>query len=1113
VTQLHGPYGAYKVEAEQSATYGSEDVFLTSLMGKLPFASEIIGQPLKISQQEAFVLEQVEATVKASLNTSTAAYRELAKLYKETRTRLKPQDLFEGDWSQATPNERAEAEAQYTFIFTPKANADGTSDFLSRFAAMGLAYRPLQSKMMVATARDTSNLRDMKLGEKLKTIFDRLLVLINGRLTKTYAGQRADQKLSDLMDQLVSIESRRRTSLARHKNAAPSAIEGSYNKLSEGMKAKADKFGQSKFFRNSKNSFVEGTGVVVSMVAGERVRATFDNLENVRNRNFKERQGLISSVVTEFKGANETNLTAHELLRMGKHNDQERKTVIEQTAKMVLESYAEAGKTLTEADTKAITRVMLRTDMAALLGKYNQAELLELVRDEQALDTAIATHEKQIQASGPQRHYWSKGAKDLGYFMTTNINRNDNLMKNAYNLARLFETDQAGKITETKAAEVEGILDKLVSLYALKYSPSKDRGLMTEIMKTELQRGNESGIEMTLLMHKNMKEKSMESLFDNKPALFIKGYTKEIYNPHKEVVIAEGVDGENLVRSGARKGALVPNDSADTPSEKHIYTIEDGGLNTRVTGITSNTGSRRRGASVTRDQSGQLRKDTLKDIKQQKAAAIADQFKPNPNYDPRREAPQKMVPLMNNYGQAVNYQYMMNAQTKDTLLERNNHMQDVMGAMAGNIVDKVNTKVHNETAVKALHEQYTEEGFSRPDAFIEISMNSTDPQIREIYQLLPDDTKRDIRKVWGREAMMVRVDLVDLFFGYRKKSLSTAFDKNADERNAMEKIFVGLLESPVFGMNKKAALRVSQAEDVWQALVKEIKDFLVIKNFFTLLGNTTSNVSELVWMGVPITDIVKNHRIAFNGAISYQRDLHELMKLESMRDIGYNTQSITELDARIVELTDALARNPVKNLVDAGLFQTIVEDVDTVDDNYSYKSKLMRKVDSKTQWMPEAVKNTGKFFYMSHDTPLYKLMYQGTHLSDFIARYTLYEHMVSRKKNPLTEQEAIQLSVEAFVNYDIPTHRLIQYLNDMGILWFTKYYMRIQKVIMFLMRDNPGRTVAMGLFANFFAGFTTLIESGFWNKLDTNPLGGGAFEYVGAVDEGITTHLAQSLIN
>jgi len=306
---------------------------------------------------------------------------------------------------------------------------------------------------------------------------------------------------------------------------------------------------------------------------------------------------------------------------------------------------------------------------------------------------------------------------------------------------------------------------------------------------------------------------------------------------------------------------------------------------------------------------------------------------------------------------------------------------------------------------------------------------------------------------------------------------------------------------------------VSQAEDVWQELVKEIKDFLVIKTGFTLLGNTTSNVSELVWMGVPLTDIVKNHRVAFNGAISYQRDLHELMKLETMRDIGSNSEVEPDMNARIIELTDALARNPVKKLVDAGMYQTIVEDVDSVDDNYSYKSKLMRKVDSKTQWLPEAVKKTGKFFYMAHDTPLYKLMYQGTHLSDFIARYTLYEHMINRKKNPLTEKEAIQLSVEAFVNYDIPTHRFIQYMNDMGILWFTKYYMRIQKVIMFLMRDNPGRTLAVGLFANFFAGFTTLIESGFWNKLDTNPLGAVPLSIWVPFDEGITTHMAQSLIN
>jgi len=98
----------------------------------------------------------------------------------------------------------------------------------------------------------------------------------------------------------------------------------------------------------------------------------------------------------------------------------------------------------------------LRTDMAALLDTYKQAELLELVRDDKALDTAIATYEKQIQASGPQRHYWSTGAKTLGYYMVTDIARKDNLMKNAYNLARLFETDQAGKITEAKAAEVGG---------------------------------------------------------------------------------------------------------------------------------------------------------------------------------------------------------------------------------------------------------------------------------------------------------------------------------------------------------------------------------------------------------------------------------------------------------------------------------------------------------------------------------------------------------------------------------------------------------------------------------------------------------------------------------
>jgi hypothetical protein len=137
---------------------------------------------------------------------------------------------------------------------------------------------------------------------------------------------------------------------------------------------------------------------------------------------------------------------------------------------------------------------------------------------------------------------------------------------------------------------------------------------------------------------------------------------------------------------------------------------------------------------------------------------------------------------------------------------------------------------------------------------------------------------------------------------------------------------------------------------------------------------------------------------------------------------------------------------------------------------------------------------------MSHDTPLYQLMSQGTQLSDFVARYTAYQYMTGRKRDPMVKSTAVQFVADAFVNYDIPTHRSMQYLNDMGIIWFTKYYLRIQKVIMHLWRDNPARAMMILGIDSYFAGAQTLMDSGFMNHVG-NPFSVGALKFPGTLDE------------
>jgi hypothetical protein len=155
------------------------------------------------------------------------------------------------------------------------------------------------------------------------------------------------------------------------------------------------------------------------------------------------------------------------------------------------------------------------------------------------------------------------------------------------------------------------------------------------------------------------------------------------------------------------------------------------------------------------------------------------------------------------------------------------------------------------------------------------------------------------------------------------------------------------------------------------------------------------------------------------------------------------------------------------------------------------------------------VLNVGKGLYMTHDTKVYKALSQGAQLSDFLARYTLYQHMTTKKHAPMNSEEAIQLASDAFINYDVPTHRSMQYLNDMGFLRFTKYYLRIQKVIMHLYRDNPGRMLALMMVGNYFDNLPTVLDSSMVTRFG-NPIEAGALTYPFALDDLATFKVLQA---
>ena len=1102
VEKIHGPFGAYTVEAKKQATYTPEEVYLKALANEeTPFASRALAH-LSLSNQEAFVLEQVEMTMQEVVARSHATYDELAKLFREARASLKNDPNFDQE--------------AYDFIFNPERGDEGKSGYLARFAAVGMAYQPLYEHLQNYSTKITSKrIRDMKLGEAIQEVFNRGLTLLNKRITHTYEGQRGDIKLRALLQRLVDLEAKKSSSLSYQNNATQQKLADAIHEISEKGRETVEKVGKSSFFRNNPSKIVKALGSVSSTIAGDRVDKLFDAIEDVRNRNHQERFGMMAAMLNEVRGVRSDTEQFHELLRYSNKHEQERKHLIDEVSSIAKSAFKNDGKDLTREEREAITRSFIRTDLASLLDDFTLDQIAELFLDPEKLETQIKSFEQEL--SGSHKDYYLNATKGLGYHLATGFNVSDNLMLNAHNIAYLANTP---KLIQGKNKTAEAnlpIIDKLASLYAVRWLPEEIKKNATQTLKSETRRGKESGIEVILKLHKGLQKDALNTLFEGNPVHFIKGYTKEIYDPHINLVVATAEEGRKLERQGYSRGPTLTKDPADSGPELRLYSSRDGGLRSHTTGIFSYTGKRSRGSKV-HSGLGNAVSDTSRWYNNQQNSEIAKRtesrinrmFKKQPNFDPSKLSQTRLVPVLNHYGVAVNHRYMMSDKNKDELLRRNNEFDNVLGSMAGSTYDKASTETINETAIKALKEQYDAEYKIKPHAYVKVSLESTDEEIRETYQLLPEAAKRQIKKVWGKDEMWVRKDLYDLNFGYRKYSLAEIFDKTKQERNIMESITADMLS---FFLGEKAAVRVGQAEDVWQEVVRMTKDILVIKNLFTLIGNISSNVTLLLWMGVSPTKIISTHTTAIRGLVSHQRDRKELTKLQRLLSIDYiapNQQD--EVKNRIVELEDSLARNPVNKLIQAGLFQTIVEDVDNEDDRFSYTSRLTQFTSEHTDFVPDSIKTVGKHLFMTHDTPLYKLLNQATSMSDFVARYSLHEHLTTRENEPMGDKEAIQVAVDAFVNYDIPSHKKLQYLNDMGIVWFTKYYMRIQKVIFHLYRDNPGKSLAMVTLENLFPWIPTLVDAGFWNNIG-NPFSTGAFKFPGSIDEIVALKTALSPFN
>ena len=1072
-------FEGYVADAKQELS-DVTDLYLDGLVNnRVPFVSRLRATNLRLTKQELYVAEQVEAITRGGLSTSIRANKELRRLFMKAKAQM-PLSAFADDPSldltlPANAQARAVAQARRDSVFKVDAtNEQGRSDYLARFLALSVAHKPIRDALSRIQPEPQYDAQSATLSQHLDHYFNKLMDAISQVLRLPKRPAHMQKAMDQMFQELADSRIREQSHAMQVAMQKMEQFEGVANGLVKAVRESVAKVARADMVMNSKYAVVRAAGTTVNAVVKDQVTDIIEGLEEIAEPYLKGKQGTLGALVTEFKGMTEGNTRFYELLRIAKHRiDQARKHVEIYTSKAVKNAF---GRELTEAESEALTKVLIKGDLQALTDHYSLDQIADMLSDPKVLEQEITRMRNRLRTTGKFSMRMRQDARDLGYFMATGIAASEMQYMNAHNIAR--QADRSVVVDGDTRAKAEPIVDTLASLWAMHYTAQNQRNAVAQLIREESQReSGENGVEFVLNQHRAMIEMSKRDLFTEGPAQMIKGYTKDTTDPHVNLRVVDDLSDKDLTQRGYQVVRTMGRDRADlNRNETYLMVSESDALDTHVTGIMSLTGRKARGNHLE-----WLSQKDVRAITQRKRSLV--NLNPTGEVDPSKVQGAKMVPVIRPDGAIVNWRYMMNESDRDALLKRNNDISKVMGVYAASIIDKRETVDVNRNTVKALHEEF-KASQDRLGRFVKIAKDSRDPDMIEAWKLLPEETKQAARDIFGGDFIYVPRDMQNMVMGYRKVGLLTGlWDVPEEDRGAIRSLVIDMLEHTPF-LGKDALAKIRRNGEIWEEMIRGVKDIFVIRSGITLIGNIVSNFSVLWLAGVSLGDMVELHRDGYNGIVAYQKDTEELGILrQQLKGNKHVTRTKrTEMEERIAELEDALAVNPVRELAEAGAFTTIIEDIDDMPDDFSYRNRLENWLDERTSKVPQSLKTAADYAVIGKKTPVYQFLNHTTQVSDFVARYVMYKHLTERKAEPMAKRDAVNKVMETFIMYDVPSDKWIQWANDKGVLMFTKYFVRVQKIIYQLMRENPSRTLSL-------MGMNQLFD--FWDVLESSFLAGG----------------------
>lgn len=1012
-------------------------------MAAIDVALSMNAHGFPMTMQESATFRMIVTALATEAEIDPNALSRAQELYTHVSKNLKIED-FMADPESLDPAARYYAQEKYDSVMGKhiiRTDDVGRSSLLPAF--LGLAtvsdeFRTVLGKIEVPNkAKNTDGSLDAMLENASNSVMDSL----SKRLAGDTSSKNVQQAVDNLIQHVKKVAQDEQTFLDQYASKAGGIMDRMNTYVVDGMEKLSDIAMEkaTEVEKNAKNEltkFAARSTKLVAAMATEKNGAIVAEQTMVmvnKSKLWEPLQKLMSDLV----GRTNSNALVYDMIKVTRSMVQQvRQQFREETPRIIISKFTNK---ITPEQNASMFNAMGKTDLAVLRDTMSHADIQKLFSDQTTLDNEINKLEQLIQ-SHDKNHYGliKQKAQQLANFMNTGV-PGKNLLRNAYSIANLFG-QTVGRGYKTPPKNIINALDKLITLYAIEGLDQSDRSNITSLVQSET-----DGLSFTLdyLVGQRKEEVSKSSKGKARINAY-KGFIPSEQEQGVSLVVQDDKNFSQLRQMGYVRVADYKGSSTERRvSSRGYYYAPLSGRAMFNQGIMQNVRHTAGGVdSVTGFTVAQMAGRVTDRTEVRRLSA---QMR---NETATEEA---LMPVYDDYGTVVAMERPISATQWKRVMPPQN-LPRIIGVWRGRQAEEGMSQIYNEKLIDALRAMYDEDmlaSSSNQKQYINLLNPKLLNQVQQdAVNLFTDETLAYIREKFG-EQFWVRKDMLDDAIGYRSASVGDFWTGNSKWSKETQDTVKNLVAA--FSLDGYKLL--VKSEQVIQNLMADARTLIVVKSMVVPVYNFMSNVYQLMARGVPMLDITYSMPKKLAEIDSFAKTRLRQIDAEAELRATENPIEQRKLKAEIQSITDSHKRLGIWPLIEAGEFSTIA-DVGMINEDLELTSgKLVQYMERMVNKLPEKVRNAGRYALITRDTALFQGLQKSVQYGDFIAKAVLYDDLVKRQKK--SKEYAMGRVTEEFVNYDRLPGRFRSYLENMGLLWFYNYKIRISKVALSMIRNNP----------------------------------------------------------